>query len=59
MFRSGERKTDRGFTLIYNSLTYIIIDTLGETIHSLYSIHATTGQIVVLLYSELLAVNSV
>ena len=24
MFRSGERKTDRGFTLINNSLTYII-----------------------------------
>ena len=23
-YRSGERKTDRGFTLIYNSLTYII-----------------------------------
>ena len=23
-FRSGERKTNRGFTLIYNSLTYII-----------------------------------
>ncbi len=23
-YRSGERKTDRGFTLIYNSLTYRI-----------------------------------
>ena len=23
-YRSGERKTDRGFTLINNSLTYII-----------------------------------
>ena len=23
-YRSGERKTDRGFTLMYNSLTYII-----------------------------------
>ena len=23
-YRSGERKTDRGFTLIYNSLNYII-----------------------------------
>ena len=35
------------------------IDTLSETIHSLYSIHATTGQIVVLLYSGLTTVNSI
>ena len=35
------------------------IDTLSEKIHSLYSINATIGQIVVLLYSGLTTVNSV
>ena len=35
------------------------IDTLSEKIHSLYSINATTGQIVVLLYSGLTTVNSI
>ena len=31
-----------------------IIDTPSEKVHSLYSINATIGQIVVLLYSDLI-----